>query len=105
MTGASLRMAWRHLDTTRPSTEEFTGAKLELHATSSIARSGFMRPLASPNDEKFLKEFDPLDTHQKGFIEGNAWNYSLYVPHEPDDLARMMGGQESASAITWTRSS
>jgi predicted alpha-1,2-mannosidase len=43
--------------------------------------SGFMRPRLS--DGSFLGEFDPLDTHQKGFIEGNAWNYGLYVPHEP----------------------
>lgn len=29
-----------------------------------------MRPRLS--DGSFLKDFDPLDTHQKGFIEGNA---------------------------------
>lgn len=50
----------------------------------------FMRPRAS--DNSFLDPFDPLDTHQKGFIEGNAWNYSLYVPHEPVELARLHGG-------------
>ena len=54
--------------------------------------SRFMRP--RNGDHTFLMEFDPLDTHQKGFIEGNAWNYSLYVPHEPDDLVRMMGGKK-----------
>ena len=54
--------------------------------------SGFMRPRLS--DGSFLKDFDPLDTHQKGFIEGNAWNYSLYVPHEPEELVRMMGGKQ-----------
>ena len=52
--------------------------------------SGFMRPRNA--DGSFLKDFDPLDTHQKGFIEGNAWNYSLYVPHEPVELAKRMGG-------------
>lgn len=52
--------------------------------------TGFMRPRLA--DGSFVKEFDPLDTHQKGFIEGNAWNYSLYVPHEPAELARLMGG-------------
>ncbi|MCB9185067.1 MAG: glycoside hydrolase family 92 protein [Flavobacteriales bacterium] len=41
---------------------------------------------------EFITEFDPLDTHQKGFIEGNAWNYSLYVPHKPDAIALMLGG-------------
>jgi predicted alpha-1,2-mannosidase len=39
-----------------------------------------------------------LDTHQKGFIEGNAWNYSLYVPHEPAELVRLMGGPKRFSA-------
>jgi len=52
--------------------------------------SGFMRPRLS--DGSFLQAFDPLDTHQKGFIEGNAWNYGLYVPHEPVALAALMGG-------------
>lgn len=54
--------------------------------------SGFMRPRLS--DGSFLRDFDPLDTHQKGFIEGNAWNYSLYVPHAPEELVRMMGGKQ-----------
>lgn len=54
--------------------------------------SGFMRPRLA--DGSFLQDFDPLDTHQKGFIEGNAWNYSLYVPHEPEELVRMMGGKQ-----------
>jgi predicted alpha-1,2-mannosidase len=35
-----------------------------------------------------------LDTHGQGFIEGNSWNYSLYVPHHPDSLIRMMGGKK-----------
>lgn len=54
--------------------------------------SGFMRPKLS--DGSFKKEFDPLDTHGQGFIEGNAWNYSLYVPHAPDELVKLMGGKK-----------
>lgn len=69
--------------------EEFTARSLN-YTNVFDPVSGFMRPLLS--DETFLKEFDPLDTHQKGFIEGNAWNYSLYVPHEPEELADLMGG-------------
>ena len=72
-------------------TEEFTARSLN-YTNVFDPRSGFMRPLLS--DENFLKEFDPLDTHQKGFIEGNAWNYSLYVPHEPENLVRLMGGRK-----------
>jgi len=33
---------------------------------------GFMRPKLS--NGKFRKDFDPMDTHGQGFIEGNAWN-------------------------------
>ncbi|MDF2189802.1 GH92 family glycosyl hydrolase [Paraflavitalea sp. CAU 1676] len=53
---------------------------------------GYMRPKLS--DGTFRKEFDVLSTHNQGFIEGNAWNYSLYVPHEPEQLIDMMGGKK-----------
>lgn len=52
--------------------------------------SGYMRPKLA--DGSFMKEFDLLSTHQKGYIEGNAWNYSLYVPHNPSAMIDMMGG-------------
>jgi len=54
--------------------------------------SGYMRPKLS--DGTFRKEFDPLNTHGQGFIEGNAWNYGLYVPQYPERLVEMMGGNE-----------
>ncbi len=56
------------------------------------SNSGYMRPRLS--DGKFRKEFDPLDTHGQGFIEGNAWNYGLYVPHQIDTMINMMGGKD-----------
>ncbi len=52
--------------------------------------SGFMRPKLA--NGHFVKVFDPLDTHGQGFIEGNAWTYSLFVPHDPLGLITMMGG-------------
>jgi len=52
---------------------------------------GFMRPKDSAG--KFLPKFDPQKTEGQGFIEGNAWNYSLFVPHDPDGLASAMGGK------------
>jgi len=55
-------------------------------------KTGFMRPKL--NDGTFKKEFDPLDTHGQGFIEGNSWNYSLYVPQDPADMIKMMGGND-----------
>jgi predicted alpha-1,2-mannosidase len=54
--------------------------------------SGFMRPRGA--DGKFRAEFDVLSTHGQGFIEGNAWNYSLYVPHSPQQLISLMGGKK-----------
>ena len=56
------------------------------------AKSGFMRPKLS--DGTFRKNFDPLDTHGQGFIEGNAWNYGLYVPQDIPNMVKMMGGKE-----------
>ncbi|WP_373056487.1 GH92 family glycosyl hydrolase [Zunongwangia sp. H14] len=58
-------------------------------------KSGFMRPKLS--DGNFKKEFDELNTHGQGYIEGNSWNYSLYVPHEPAELIKMMGGKDQFS--------
>lgn len=56
---------------------------------------GYMRPRLS--DGTFRKNFDPLDTHGQGFIEGNAWNYGLYVPHQLEKMVEMMGGNEHFS--------
>ncbi len=56
---------------------------------------GFMRPKLS--DGTFRKNFDPMDTHGQGFIEGNAWNYGLYVPQNIDKMVDMMGGKERFS--------
>jgi len=53
---------------------------------------GFMRPKLA--DGSFRKNFDPLTTINQGFIEGNAWNYTLYVPHAPKELIKMMGGNK-----------
>ena len=55
-------------------------------------KSGYMRPKLA--DGNFRSNFDPMDTHGQGFIEGNAWNYGLYVPHNIDKMVKMMGGEE-----------
>ena len=56
---------------------------------------GFMRPKLS--DGTFRESFDPMDTHGQGFIEGNAWNYGLYVPQYIDKMVEMMGGKDHFS--------
>lgn len=53
--------------------------------------TGFMR--AKLSDGTFKKDFDALSTHGQGYIEGNAWNYSLYVPHDPEAMIEAMGGK------------
>ncbi|MGB1076534.1 MAG: glycoside hydrolase domain-containing protein, partial [Flavobacteriales bacterium] len=35
----------------------------------------------------------PLDTHGQGFIEGNAWTYSLFAPHAIPELIALHGGE------------
>ncbi|MDR6547623.1 putative alpha-1,2-mannosidase [Chryseobacterium rhizosphaerae] len=56
------------------------------------ATIGFMRPRLA--DGSFKKDFDVLSTHGQGFIEGNSWNYSFFVPQNPDELIKMMGGRK-----------
>ncbi|MEH6307410.1 GH92 family glycosyl hydrolase [Olivibacter sp. CPCC 100613] len=56
---------------------------------------GFMRPRMA--DGSFKKDFDVLKTDGQGFIEGNAWNFSLYVPHDPEAMMTNMGGKKRLS--------
>jgi predicted alpha-1,2-mannosidase len=60
------------------------------------AASGFMRPRLA--DGTFKKSFDPKDTEGQGFIEGNSWNYSFFVPHDPSSLVEVMGGKKKFAA-------
>lgn len=60
------------------------------------SNTGFMR--AKNSDGKFIKEFNEWSPVQRGYIEGNAWNYSLYVPHQPAAMIAMMGGKEKFAA-------
>ena len=56
------------------------------------AKSGFMRPRLK--DGSFREKFDVLSTEGQGFIEGNTWNYSLYVPQNPKALIELRGGKK-----------
>jgi len=58
--------------------------------------SGFMRPKLA--DGTFKKAFDPKDTEGQGFIEGNSWNYSFFVPHDPAAMIEIMGGKKKFGA-------
>ncbi len=52
----------------------------------------FMR--ARTNNGNFVTPFDALATHGMGYIEGNAWTYSLFVPQAPEELIALMGGNK-----------
>jgi predicted alpha-1,2-mannosidase len=56
------------------------------------AKAGFMRPRLA--DGTFRAKFDPLSTINEGFIEGNAWNYTLFAPQDPEGLIKLMGGDK-----------
>ena len=58
---------------------------------------GTLRPILpdgtfySPFDPKQGANFEPCP----GFHEGNAWNYTFYVPYDIKGLAKLMGGQKA----------
>ncbi len=58
--------------------------------------SGTLRPL-NP-DGSFLTPFNPRQGKNfepvPGFHEGAAWNYTFFVPHDIEGLARAMGGRK-----------
>lgn len=55
--------------------------------------SGFMRGRLA--DGSFKEPFDPLySSHrQDEYTEGNAWQYTWFVPHDINGLALLMGGR------------
>ena len=57
---------------------------------------GTLRPILP--DGSFYSPFDPKQGENfepsPGFHEGNAWNYTFYVPHDIYGLAKLMGGRK-----------
>lgn len=53
---------------------------------------GFVR--AKYKDGKWKSPYNLLQTHNEGFIEGNSWNYSFYVPQDVNGLISEMGGDK-----------
>ena len=58
---------------------------------------GTLRPLNA--DGTFLEPFNPRQGENfepvPGFHEGSAWNYTFYVPHDIEGLAKLMGGKKA----------
>lgn len=57
--------------------------------------TGFMRPVMINGD--FMTPFDPYGTeHETGnYTEGNAWQWSWFVPHDIAGLKTLMGGEQA----------
>ncbi len=58
---------------------------------------GTFRPIMK--DGTFLTPFNPRQGENfeevTGFHEGSAWNYTFYVPHDVEGLAKIMGGSKA----------
>jgi len=54
--------------------------------------TGFIR--ARNSDGSWKTPFDAMHTNGEGFIEGNAWNYSLYVPQDIKSFIQLSGGNK-----------
>ena len=79
----------------RTHTQDEFEKRAEYYKNVYDSKIGFMRPKLT--DGTFRENFDPMDTHGQGFIEGNAWNYGLYVPQNIDEMISLMGGKEKFS--------
>ena len=59
--------------------------------------SGTLRPITA--EGSFLEPFNPRQGENfepvPGFHEGSAWNYTFYVPHDIQGLAKLMGGSKA----------
>ena len=44
-------------------------------------------------DGTFMEDFDPMQVW-RGFQEGNAWQYTFYVPHDAEALVAKVGAEE-----------
>lgn len=58
---------------------------------------GTLRPKKA--DGSWFSPFNPEDgadfSNAPGFHEGSAWNYTFYVPHDVQGLAKLMGGSKA----------
>jgi putative alpha-1,2-mannosidase len=50
-----------------------------------------------PKDGSFKSPFDPYESNHN-YTEGNAWQYSFYVPQDLSGQIKLMGGKEKLAA-------
>ena len=104
MADAALSGLARALAAERPSeSAKYLAEAEKFHARSMgykhyySAESGTLRPITKEGE--FLTPFNPRQGENfepvPGFHEGSAWNYTFYVPHDPEGLAALMGGKKA----------
>ncbi|MGD9556041.1 MAG: GH92 family glycosyl hydrolase [Mangrovibacterium sp.] len=54
-------------------------------------QTGFIRPRDTKGD--FIGKFNPMEAW-RGYQEGNAYQYTFYVPHDPEGLIRRLGKEK-----------
>ncbi len=59
------------------------------------SKSGFMRPKKA--DGTWYEPFDPY--HTPGFVEGNAWQFSWFVPHNMNGLVDAIGKERFVARL------
>ncbi|GHE31657.1 GH92 family glycosyl hydrolase [Sphingobacterium griseoflavum] len=59
-------------------------------------QSRFIRPKDA--EGKFIDNFKPAEAW-RGFQEGNAWQYSFYVPHQPEQLVKAIGRERFVARL------
>lgn len=57
--------------------------------------TGFMRPRNA--DRSWVEPFDPAQGSEH-FVEGNAYQYSLFAPHDVSGLIKLLGGDKKFEA-------
>lgn len=100
-TGSSITLEYSYDDWVIYNTLMAMGKTQEAQAYKKRAESyrnvfdpeiGFVR--AKYKDGKWKSPYNLLQTHDEGFIEGNSWNYSFYVPQDVNGLISEMGGDK-----------
>ncbi len=69
----------------------FYASKGQFYRNLWDKQTGFMRPKNSRYE--WFEPFDPAEA-AGNYTEGNAWQYSMFVPHDIDGLIQKMGGDE-----------
>jgi predicted alpha-1,2-mannosidase len=55
----------------------------------------YMRP--KDKEGKWLEKFDPI--HTGGYTEGNAWQYTFFVPHDVNGLVKLIGKDDFTARL------